>query len=109
MFGNQKTAVHEMGHSLGMLHDFVRSEPDYPCRSTPTEVCCNGFMNYGDHPNAWSDCSIRDFRKAYNDMNWQDDCMDVLHDTSYTEPLRVILGYCIILISTYNVSYRLHK
>ena len=100
MFGNQKTAVHEMGHSLGMLHDFVRSEPDYPCRSTPTEVCCNGFMNYGDHPNAWSDCSIRDFRKAYNDMNWQDDCMDVLHDTSYTEPLHVILGYCIILITT---------
>ena len=32
--------------------------------------CCTGFMDYGDHPEYWSDCSVRDFEQHYNSENW---------------------------------------
>ena len=37
--------------------------------------CCDGFMGYGEHPHHWSDCSVRDFRRQYINLNW-DRCMD---------------------------------
>ena len=32
--------------------------------------CCNGFMGYYDHPNYWSQCSVRAFEQHYVSENW---------------------------------------
>ena len=32
--------------------------------------CCTGFMDYGDHPEVWSKCSIRNFEQHYVSENW---------------------------------------
>ena len=50
--------THEVGHNLGMLHDF---EPVHK------EACDGtGFMSYGTHPYEWSTCSASDFLGLYN-------------------------------------------
>merc|ERR1712106_608886 len=49
--------AHELGHNLGMKHDFA---DDHGGRVGP----CNkeGLMSYGkDRPNKWSECSDKDF------------------------------------------------
>ena len=32
--------------------------------------CCTGFMDYGSHPEYWSDCSVRMFEQHYVSRNW---------------------------------------
>ena len=32
--------------------------------------CCTGFMDYGSHPEYWSDCSVRMFEQHYVSENW---------------------------------------
>ena len=32
--------------------------------------CCHGFMDYGQQRIAWSDCSVRMFRREYLSQNW---------------------------------------
>ena len=89
-----------MGHNLGMGHDFYadkvmcKKEDDgsmQPCdqcsnwnghkltRVTNQEnpgvsnnpgECCTGFMDYGNHPEYWSDCSVRNFEQHYVAENW---------------------------------------
>ena len=51
-----------------MLHDF--DEKTKKCRQTEKEKCCTGFMDYSEHPNAWSDCSVQDLHVSYNKNNW---------------------------------------
>lgn len=48
---------HEMGHSLGMSHDFSHKDLE-----------CTGIMDYGYPyiPRKWSQCSVNDFTKLYN-------------------------------------------
>ena len=56
--------------------------------------CCTGFMDYGNHPEYWSECSIRDFEQHYISENWAE-CMpegEILY-VSYV----ISLGRCIIL------------
>ena len=36
--------------------------------------CCTGFMDYGDHPHHWSNCSVREFESTYLSENWSE-CM----------------------------------
>ena len=48
-------------------------------RMLTTEVgikdeCCTGFMDYGNHPEYWSMCSVRHFRQHYVAQNWHE-CM----------------------------------
>ena len=43
--------------------------------------CCTGFMDYGNHPEYWSNCSIRNFEQHYVSENWSE-CMqegDILY------------------------------
>merc|ERR1712165_209891 len=97
-----KTLIHEMGHNLGMSHDFIDSEytdcrkhtdgSTVPCNTCANwqpdnagqkigEVtgddmdCCNGFMGYSNHPHYWSECSVRYFEQHYVSQNWAK-CMD---------------------------------
>merc|ERR1712142_433340 len=68
--GDIRTAtiiVHEIGHNLGMGHDFIGS-PGNMRRSSRGEPCTNvgGYMDYLSSPNRWSPCSVEDFTKYYN-------------------------------------------
>ena len=94
-----------MGHNLGMEHDFYTSKS--ACKSVEdgrfvwcnqcsnwdvhgnmlvTQVgdaneCCTGFMDYGNHPEYWSNCSVRNFEQHYVSENWSE-CMpegDILY------------------------------
>ena len=94
-----------MGHNLGMEHDFYTSKS--ACKSVDdgrfvwcnqcsnwdvhgnmlvTQVgdaneCCTGFMDYGNHPEYWSNCSVRNFEQHYVSENWSE-CMpegDILY------------------------------
>ena len=83
-----------MGHNLGMSHDFYTAKT--ACRNAddgemtwcnqcsnwdedgrlltyefgnPGE-CCTGFMDYGNHPEHWSNCSVRMFEQHYVSENW---------------------------------------
>jgi len=52
--------VHELGHNVGMLHDFEDDHGGY-------DSSCNGkgLMSYGDVPDKWSKCSNSDFTSWY--------------------------------------------
>jgi len=57
-----RTFVHELGHNVGMLHDFDDVHGGFG------SSCNNqGLMSYGDFPDKWSTCSNKDFKKWYND------------------------------------------
>merc|ERR1712106_131034 len=51
-----KNFAHELGHNLGMKHDFHGDHGGHPGP-------CNhkGLMSYGERPDQWSECSNKDF------------------------------------------------
>ena len=51
-----------------MLHDFEETTKE--CRKTQKGNCCTGFMDYAEHPNFWSDCSVQDLQFSYAMNNW---------------------------------------
>ena len=65
-----ETVAHEMGHNLGMLHDF---DDEHGGDSSP----CNGqgLMSYGTKPQQWSTCSKADYLARYNQVGGNNWCM----------------------------------
>lgn len=55
----EQVVVHEMGHNLGMSHDFDNKHAGKGCDGT-------GFMSYGSPPDQWSTCSKSDLLEHYN-------------------------------------------
>ena len=53
--------AHEIGHNLGMKHDFKGSK--YKVLDGKQ---CKGYMDYDDSTNYWSHCSVRDFKSYIN-------------------------------------------
>ena len=63
-----QTLAHEIGHNLGMSHDFDEKHQGKNCDK-------KGIMSYGDAPTAWSSCSISDFTDYYLAAKWGEHCM----------------------------------
>jgi len=61
--------AHEIGHNLGMYHDFG-SSTSVP-RYYNGQACTNigGYMDYTTSPTRWSPCSVGDFTNYYNYVN----------------------------------------
>ena len=65
--------AHEVGHSLGLKHDFIESgtldQPIYTPRKDKKGKKCNGIKSVMDYKNKidkWSTCSYEDFEDIYN-------------------------------------------
>merc|ERR1719392_481903 len=68
--GLARTTAHEIGHVIGMRHDFIPEHVAAGCNR-------QGFESYVPHLNKWSKCSVRDFQAHYN--NFKDSwCMEEL-------------------------------
>ena len=67
-----KVLAHELGHTLGMSHDFDERHGgvDGPCNG-------KGIMSYGTFDKShWSSCSRSDFELHYSSRNWKMGCLD---------------------------------
>jgi len=76
--------AHEMGHNLGMSHDFIAAHKAAGCDGT-------GIMSYGDPPNQWSTCSVKDMQAHYltQKNNWCMELAPTACDGSGTVPVTV--------------------
>merc|ERR1712223_1666049 len=78
--------AHELGHNLGMYHDFAdrHGGEGNPCDDT-------GIMSYGSYSwwetiSQWSTCSASDFASHYDAYNWGKWCLDdISEDESTTD------------------------
>ena len=66
-----QTMSHELGHTLGMKHDFETWDPKTNQKTirydSKRQSCANigGLMDYASSFSRWSPCSVEDFTKYY--------------------------------------------
>ena len=73
--------AHEIGHNLGMYHDFDTVHGGNGNDQTSTNSCNNqGVMSYGaaQFYKRWSECSKKDFIAHYNSRK-NDWCLSGIH------------------------------
>ena len=84
--------AHEVGHNLGMAHDFSTAHAASGCDGT-------GIMSYGNPPNEWSTCSKADFTAQYKvrESMW---CMpgkhskkSLLNDSTLINSFHEVINY----------------
>ena len=60
-----ETLAHEVGHNLGMAHDFATQHGGDGKMGSGGPCDFEGFMSYGTSKSQWSECSVKDFTAQY--------------------------------------------
>jgi len=68
--------AHELGHTLGMLHDCIQCTPKYVYRTYKDEFKeCRGLMDYINDGVGWSKCSASDFTRVLTNGGKNKPCL----------------------------------